>query len=332
MSPLPAPLPAPAHITVLKAGLLSSVQDLGRRARASGVPSGGALDISALRLANALVGNPSSAAALEVTLLGPTLRFETAAQVALCGAPFAAQLTVDGSKQSFAMWRAVNVPAGSVLSIGGAAVGARAILAVRGGLDGKALFGSVSAERRAGFGGHLGGGQPLSAGDVLTWQTQPPLSLPKAFISPELWPRLGAVRDLRVTVTPEGKAMPASLAALLSQIFSVSPQADRMGLRLNESIPVVSDASRLSLPNTVGALQLPPNGQPMVLLADAGTHGGYPQPLVVIRADLGRLAQLRSGDQVRFVKVTPGQAVAALRLQQQHLRQAETALAWHYGQ
>ncbi|WP_420597254.1 biotin-dependent carboxyltransferase family protein [Deinococcus sp.] len=309
-------------LTVLKPGLLSSVQDTGRRARALGVPGGGAADPAALRLANALVGNPANAAALEITLLGPTLRFETAADVTLCGAPFAAHL--DG--EPFPLWRAVSVAAGSVLHIGSAARGARAVLAVRGGLAASSLFGSVAAERRAGFGGHNGDGQPLKAGDTLRWHELPPIQLTRAFISPELWPRLGEIRTLRVSITPEGEQMPESVAALLTQTFKISKQADRMGLRLNESVPAPHQPSRPSLPNVPGAVQLPPGGQPIILLPDAGTHGGYPSPLIVIRADQAALGQLRPGDSLRFEAVTLGAAVEALRRQAEALRGVEAAL------
>ena len=317
-------------LSVLKPGLLSSVQDLGRRSRALGVPGGGAADPVALRLANALVGNPANAAALEITLLGPTLRFETAADVALCGAPFAAHL--DGAP--LPLWRAVSVAAGSVLHIGSAARGARAMLAVRGGLVASPLFGpsplfgSVAAERRAGFGGHNGNGQALKAGDTLRWHELPPIQLPRAFISPELWPRLDNIRTLRVSVTPEGEQMPESVAALLAQTFSVSSQADRMGLRLLGSVPAPHHPSRPSLPNVPGAVQLPPGGQPIILLPDAGTHGGYPSPFIVIRADQAALGQLRPGDSLRFEAVTLGAAVEALRRQAEALRGVEAALRW----
>lgn len=312
-------------IEVIKPGLLSSVQDLGRRARAQGVPAGGALDPSALRLANALVGNPAGAAALEVTLLGPRLHFEAPALVAVCGAPFGAKL--DG--RPFPLWRAVVVGAGQTLEVGSAAQGARAMLAVRGGLLADVVLDSASTELRAGFGGFQG--RALQAGDRLGWHPAPPARPPKASLSPDLWPMFAPVVPIRVLPTSEGEAMPEALAALLSTAFTLSPQADRMGLRLAESVPAPADPSRPSLPGAVGAVQLPPGGQPIILLPDGGSHGGYPQPLVTIRADLSRLAQLRPGDRLRFVPVTAGQARAALWQQERGLRQAEAGLCWWYA-
>lgn len=312
-------------IEVMKPGLLSSVQDLGRRARAQGVPAGGALDASALRLANALVGNPAGAAALEVTLLGPQLRFDAPALVALCGAPF--EVRLDG--HPFPMWRAVLVESGQVLDIGATPQGVRAVLTVRGGLVADRVLGSASTELRAGFGGFAG--RALRAGDPLNWNPTPPAGPPNATISPELRPVFAPITPIRVLTTPEGEAVPDALEALLFTLFTLSSQADRMGLRLNGVVPAPADPSRASLPNAVGAVQLPPGGQPIVLLPDSGSHGGYPQPLVTIRADLAQLAQLRPGDRLRFVPVTVEQARAALWQQEQGLRQAEAGLRWWYA-
>jgi len=309
-------------LEVLRPGLQTTVQDAGRQAAALGVPGGGAADSTALRLANALVGNPPGAAALELTLSGPTLRFEADALAALCGAPFAARL--DG--QDFPLGRAVTVRTGATLEIGGTARGARAVLALRGGLDGQQVFGSRSTDLRTGFGGHAG--RALRAGDRLTWGVLPPPPPPRAFLSPALQTATGPTHVLRVLPTLE--VSPGLLATLTERFFTVSGQADRMGVRLSGSLPAPHDPARVSLPNVPGAVQLPPDGQPILLLPDAGTHGGYPTPLVVASVDRPRLGQLRPGDRVRFQPVTLAQALAALRAQERAIRGAEAALRWWY--
>jgi biotin-dependent carboxylase-like uncharacterized protein len=311
-------------LEILRPGLQSTVQDAGRQAGALGVPGGGAADPPSLRLANALVGNPANAAALEVTLAGPTLRFDADALLALCGAPFAATL----DSQPFPLWRAVQVGAGQTLGIGGTARGARAVLAVRGGLQGEKAFGSRSTDLRSGFGGL--GGRALRAGDQLAWFSLPPATPPRAFLSPTLATPTGPDVELRVLTTPE--ATPDLLAALIGTPFTVSSQTDRMGARLEEAIPAPHDPNRVSLPNVPGAVQLPPDGRPILLLPDAGTHGGYPTPLIVASANLPRLGQLRPGDQVRFQTVTLQEAHAALKRQERDIRQAEAALrGWYKG-
>lgn len=312
-----------AGLEVRRPGLQSTVQDAGRRVRALGVPGGGAADPVALRLANALVGNPPEAAALEVTLAGPTLRFGENALVALCGAPFAA--TLEG--RLFPTGRAVAVQAGQTLTVGGTPRGARAVLAVRGGLDGQAAFGSLGTDLRSGFGGVSG--RALRAGDVLTWASRPDAAPPRALLAPGLLTPTGP--DVLLRVCPTREATPELLTALTGQGFTVSAQADRMGARLTGAVPAPHDPTRVSLPNVPGAVQLPPDGRPILLLPDAGTHGGYPAPLVVVEADLPRLGQLRPGDRVRFRTVTLPEARAARRRQEAALRGVEAALQMWYA-
>ncbi|MBZ9752397.1 biotin-dependent carboxyltransferase family protein [Deinococcus sp. HMF7604] len=310
-------------LEVLRGGLHTTVQDAGRRVRALGVPAGGAADPVARRLANALVGNPPGAAGLEVTLGGPALRFDAGALVSLCGAPFEALL--DG--QPFPLWRAVPVPTGGRLDLRGTPAGARAFLAVRGGLNGQEVFGSHSTDVYSGFGGYEG--RVLRAGDRLTWADRPSVQPPRAFLSPEVQTPTGPNVRLRVVPTPDATAM--LLAALCGPTFTVSAQADRMGVRLTEGVPAPHDPTRASVPNVPGLVQVPPGGQPIVLLPDAGTHGGYPAPLVVIQADLARLGQLRPGNQVQFEPVPTAAARTALWQQEQGLRQAEAALRLWYA-
>lgn len=309
-------------LEVLRPGLQTTVQDAGRRALALGVPGGGAADPVARRLANALVGNPAGAAGLEVTLTGPRLRFGADALVALCGAPFTA--TLNGGP--FPLGRAVAVPTGATLDVGTPARGLRGVLALRGGLDVPEVFGSRATDLKAGFGGLEG--RALRRGDRLGWFSRPEVTAKRAFLSPTLLTPTGPDLTLRVLPTPE--ATPALLGALTRRSLTVSPQADRMGVRLAEEVPAPHDPARVSLPNVPGAVQLPPDGRPILLLPDAGTHGGYPTPLVVAAVDRPVLGQLRPGDRVRFRVVTLAEAHAALRARERALRGAEGALRWWY--
>ncbi|MDL2345930.1 allophanate hydrolase, partial [Deinococcus sp. MIMF12] len=179
----------------------------------------------------------------------------------------------------------------ATLEVGAAARGLRAVLAVRGGLDVPEVFGSRATDLRTGFGGLEG--RALRRGDRLGWLPRPEASPPGAFLSPGLRTPTGPNLTLRVLSTPE--ATPALLAALTGGWFSVGPQADRMGVRLTGEVPVTHDPARVSLPNVPGAVQLPPDGRPILLLPDAGTHGGYPTPLVVAAVDRPVLGQLRPG-------------------------------------
>lgn len=310
---------------VRRPGLQSTVQDAGRRVRALGIPAGGAADPTARRLANALVGNAPGDAGLEVTLHGPALHFRQAALVSLCGAPFTA--TLDG--HPFPLWRAVPVQAGQVLDIGGTTRGSRAFLAVRGGLRGQAVYGSVSTDLRGAFGGLEG--RAVRRGDTLRWAARPAVTPPRAFVGAALHTPTGPHHALRVQVTPEGA--PDRLPPLTGRTFRVGAQADRMGARLGPAVPATHDPARVSLPNVPGQVQLPPDGHLILLLPDAGTHGGYPAPLVVASVDWPRLGQLRPGDTVTFHPRPTAELSAALRAAEREIRQAETALqAWYAAQ
>lgn len=285
---------------VIAPGLLTTVQDTGRTGlRHLGVAVAGALDPLAAWLANRLVANPARAAVLELTLRGPTLRLPAPATIALTGARIQAHL--DGT--SIPMGRPVQLPAGTLV-LGGIGGGVRSYLAVAGGFAVTPVLGSRSTDLRGGFGGL--DGRALQAGDRL------PVDAPSA-IHGRLphWPRWW------VDPTPAPapiRYVPSTLAAaqaLAGTAWQTSPRSDRQGLRLQG--PPLADAPGpgLSEPVAPGTLQLPPDGQPIVLLADAQTVGGYPRLGHVIGADLPRLAQLRPGQAMWFEAVTLAQAQAA---------------------
>ena len=299
------------EIVVVEPGLLTSVQDATRRwgSQRYGVSVGGSLDALAARAANALVGNAPDAALLEITWDGPVLRFSSAVTVAITGAVF--DTAVDGRPAPHAT--AVAVRAGATLSFGILRTGARAYLAFRGGIDVGEVLGSRSTDLRAGFGGFEG--RALRAGDRL------PIG---AAVAPAA-PPPASERPLAVSVPPADAPVrilpgphldrfdPDVLDALCAEPWTVSAQADRMGYRL-DGPPLahagVSEVPSLGLPS--GAIQVPGDGRPIVLLADHQPTGGYPVPAVVIGADLRVLAQRLPGDEVRFEVVSEQRALEAV--------------------
>jgi antagonist of KipI len=310
-------------IAVSKPGVFTTVQDGGRTGfRAFGMPVAGAIDLRAFGIANLLARNPAGAAALEMTLLGGTFRFEREAYVAIAGADMQAKL--DGAP--VATWSAFPVEAGSVLAFGSATDGCRTYLAAHGGIDVPRVLGSRSTYVRGGVGGLAG--RALVAGDSLavSASARPPLrpwSLP-----PELVPRRGAEIRLRVLFGPQDdRFTPEGVATFLGSAYTVTNRNDRMGYTLEGPIirhaggpDIVSDGL---LP---GAVQVPGSGMPIVLMADCQTTGGYAKIAAVIGPDLAELAQARRGDAVRFVRCTMDEAVAAWRAERDQLREIQTRL------
>jgi len=286
-------------IEVLRAGLCDLVMDQGRPGRgALGVPAGGAADPAALAAANALVGNNEAMAGLEVTLSGPLLRFPLGGVVALTGAPFAATRS---SGAALAWNETLVLAAGETLSLARAEAGCRCWLAVRGGLAVPPVMGSRSTFLPAGFGGHRG--RALQAGDVLPCGT-PAGALRVLRVLRTRAPSNAQDAPLRVVAGPQaGEFDDAGLAAFFAGTYRVGGASDRRGLRLRG--PAVTHAQS-TLPSQgvlPGAVQVPPDGQPIILGWDGPVTGGYPVIAAVISADLSRLAQLRPGDAVRFVTV-----------------------------
>ena len=320
--------------SIIRPGLLTTVQDLGRPGyRHAGVPLSGALDAPALRLANLLVGNAPGEAGLEITLAGPTLRFEAPHLLALAGADLSA--TLDG--QPVLLHRPVAVQAGTVLAFGAARAGCRAYLALAGGLGLPPVLGSCATLVRARLGGLHG--RALLAGDALPapgpsglgaalraklalgFQGSSHVAAP--WLPAPAWrPALAAEPVLRALPGPEyAEFAPESWQAFWQQPFVVTPAADRMGYRL-AGPPLVrpTGAELLSSAVAPGTVQVPPGGQPIVLLADCQTTGGYPRLAHVIAADLGRLAQARPGTPLRFQQVSPAEAHALYLAQEAQLR------------
>ena len=276
-------------IEVVEPGALTSVQTARGRPgwRHLGIPVGGAADAWSARLANRLVGNDDDAALLEVTLLGPTLRFGAATRVALTGVRFDA--SVDG--QSVPPFEAREIPDGSILRIGGGD-GARAYLAIAGGVTVEPLLGSAATDLRSGFGGHQG--RALRAGDVLSFGS--------ALRVARRWTGTLPEGPIRIVEGPHVERLAAD--ALTSPAWTVSSAADRTGARLDGPALEGGEAEVASMALPVGAIQVPSDGHPIVMLADRPVTGGYRVPACVIGADVGRVARLRPGDAVRFVSVS----------------------------
>ena len=305
-------------LTVIRPGLLTTVQDLGRwGSQALGVPVSGAMDTFAHRLANALVGNVGGMATLEVTLLGPELRAECALVAAVAGAEFA--VTVEG--RPVPHQAAFTVDAGATLRFGERRGGSRAYLAVAGGIATEAVLGSRATHLVSGMGGH--GGRGLRAGDVLPVAVAARAGAPRAG-RPWRWPDPAAGRALRVMLGPQDAWFSRqSIDALVREAFRVSTQSNRMGFRLEGPTLAPARAEEpLSEPVPFGAIQVPAGGAPILLMADRQTAGGYPKIATVIAADLPVAGQLGPGDVVRFVACTRAEARAALISRERELLRA----------
>lgn len=294
--------------------MLTTVQDLGRWGHQGyGVPVAGPMDVYSHRLANRLVGNSWDAAALEVTLVGPELEADSDAVCAVAGAEF--PLTVDG--RGVRMNTPFGLAKGSHLRFGSRTRGARATLAVAGGITVPALFGSRATSIVSRMGPF--GGRPLAAGDVLPVgqaQAHARVSLP----APSLPLPDGGAR-VRVIMGPHERMFtPAAIEAFLGSRYIVTPQSNRMGYRLDGArITHAGEADILSEATPPGTVQVPASGQPILLMADRQTTGGYPKLATVITADLPLAGQLAPGDWIEFVSTTRQAAVDALREQEARL-------------
>lgn len=295
-----------ASLLVQRPGMLTTVQDLGRWGfQDSGVPVAGPMDAWSHRLANRLVGNPDEAAALEITLIGPDLEFESSATFAIAGAEFPAAL--DGVPVR--LNEAMVAGAGSRLSFGVRTRGTRGYLAVAGGIDVEPTFGSRATHLLSGMGPT--GGRALVAGDRLPIGT--PVRQGRLRAGRPLALPAGGAR-LRVVWGPQDDYFTAdALTALVTSRYQVTPQSNRQGYRLQG--PALSHergADILSDATPIGSLQVPASGQPILLMADRQTTGGYPKIATVITADLPLAGQLAPGDWVEFAACSLADARAAL--------------------
>jgi antagonist of KipI len=294
-------------LRVKEPGLFTTVQDLGRpHAIAAGVPPGGAMDRFAHSAANLLVGNDRSAATLECTLRGPRLVVERPCLIAITGANFDPR--VNG--RAAPMWMSIFLWAGDELTFGPRQSGGRAYIAVAGGVAADRWLGSLSTYVIAGRGGMHG--RPLLGGDIITTAGEPSgPAISGREMSLHLRPDYGD-HTLHVIDGPHMLRLGAEgRDHLFQSSFQVSRDADRMGYRLDGARLETAGEELLSFGLTAGAVQVPRGGQPILLMADHQTAGGYPVVATVISASMPIAAQLVPGDELRFEEIT---IEAALRL------------------
>lgn len=303
------------YVSVLRPGLLTTVQDLGRPMyRAMGVSASGAMDALSLRLANILVGNEEGTAALEVTIVGPHLQFQSDGVIAITGGNLSPVL----NGQVVSMWKALRVKQGDELRFGKYIDGCRAYIAFSGGIQTPSVMGSRSTFTRGNYGGMEG--RALEAGD----------RLPLGPTNYEVGDLVG--RRLRTADIPDFKTTrpvqfilgphhqefaEKSVAAFLHEAYTVSNESDRMGYRLQGPImehlnspDIISDFI------TVGTIQVPGSGQPIIHMADCGTSGGYTKMGVIITTDLSYVAQRKPGDNIQFQPIEMAEAQRQLREQE----------------
>jgi antagonist of KipI len=301
-------------IRIVRPGMLTTVQDLGRWGlQGSGVPVAGPMDSYSHRLANRLVGNDENAAALEVTLIGPELEADSEITCAVAGARFA----LFAGDAPVPVHQAFTLRRGERLRFGPRTAGARATLAVRGGFDVDAPFGSCATSLISQIGPI--DGRALTAGDVL--RIRFPMRAPRREVTavPLPLPRGGA--KLRVIRGPhESMFLPAAYDALFGSRFSVTTNSNRMGYRL-EGPPLehANTADILSDATPIGSIQVPASGQPILLMADRQTTGGYARIATVISADLPVAGQLAPGDWIEFEPCARSAAIDALKRQRARL-------------
>jgi antagonist of KipI len=302
-------------VRVRKSGLLTTVQDRGRWGyQAMGVPVAGPMDMYSHRLANAMVGNAADAATLEVTLAGPELEFEDERDVAVTGAEFE-----QVSRQVF------RVHAGKRVTFGARVRGARAYVAISGGIETPIVLGSRSTHLPSAMGGV--DGRALKTGDELRLGAR---SATTAFVASAfrrtLTPTLTSETPAIVRVLPgpqRDRFTANALDALQSSPYRIGTDSNRMGYRLTgprlehtRGADIISDAT------PIGSLQVPASGQPILLMADRQTTGGYAKIATVISADIGVAGQLLPGDEIRFAVCTRAEALTALIAQEQTLMAA----------
>jgi antagonist of KipI len=297
-------------LAVVEPGLMTTIQDLGRPgAIAAGVPPGGAMDRFAHRAANLLVGNAPQDATLECTLKGPVLMAAEACLVAIAGADLDPHL--DG--EPVETWTAFTFARGSRLSIGLRRSGARAYVAIAGGFEGERWLGSRSTSLMTGRGGMRG--RALAAGDELSVAVVRAAPVGPRRLEAALRPDYSR-HVLEVMPGPHARRLDAeSKRALFAETFAVGVDSNRMGYRLEGPSLAARGDELLSFGLVAGAVQLPGSGQPIVLMADHQTAGGYPVIATVVSASMPVAAQLAPGDALRFAQISAAQAHARRKQQ-----------------
>jgi biotin-dependent carboxylase-like uncharacterized protein len=311
-------------IRVLHPGLYTTVQDEGRnKYLAFGMPKAGVMDRYSARMANLLCGNPFSAAVLEIAMGGGRFQFEQTGRIAVCGAE--AELKLNENR--IQTWTAVDVSEGDILEISAATLGLRNYLAISGGVDVPVVMGSRSTYSRAGIGGFEG--RPLKAGDRLPVGQALPMTAAPIGVPPEFIPSISSEISLRVLLGPQDNLFASQgIETFLNSCYTVSNDVDRMGYRL-EGTPIehINGADIISDALAPGAVQVPGNGNPIVMMVDCGTTGGYAKIATVISSDLAKISQAQPQDCIRFVQCTDEEAIQAYRDEMECYRKVAECVA-----
>ncbi|HXG38007.1 MAG TPA: biotin-dependent carboxyltransferase family protein [Bacteroidota bacterium] len=301
------------RILVHTPGFLTTIQDLGRPGFAHlGVSASGAADALSLRLGNLLVGNPETAAGLEMTLIGGVFEFESETLVAVTGSDFEPRL----NGASVPLWTSFAVRGGDRLEFGPTKSGARCYLCIRGGVDCPPVLGSASTHLLTSLGGLEG--RALKKGDVIQIHRGSPQHSALLRMKPEVLDALFQATPLRVTRGPQADWFSRETHALLSSSpYTVSENSNRMGLRLiGPELKRTIDRELLTEGVSLGAVQVPQGGQPIILFVEHQTTGGYPKIANVILADMHRVGQLRPRDEVRFEFISMDMALNLFQQQE----------------
>src|SRR5262245_59020155 len=309
------------NVRVIKPGMLTTIQDRGRWGlQARGVPVAGPMDPASHRLANALVGNDGDAATLEITLLGPELEFEAERVIAVAGGEF--EMTLDN--KPVPMHAPFIVSAESRLRFGARRRGARAYLAMAGGIAIPPTLGSRSTHLTSALGGF--DGRALRTGDLLPLGNPADARRTAPALTESLVPLPDHHARIRVLPGPQVDYFgPDAIELLQSKPYVVEQNSDRMGFRLSgPRLPHLRGADIISDATPLGALQVPASGQPILLMADRQTSGGYPKIATVISADISVAGQLGPGDTIEFAVCDTREAMAALIAQERVLMAIET--------
>jgi antagonist of KipI len=324
-------------IKVKKSGLLTSIQDLGRYgSQKYGVIASGAMDTLSHRIANMLVGNSENEATVEMTMLGAHFEFQSDSLISICGGDLSPVLNDRPAK----MWRPLFVKKGSLLTFGRAKKGCRGYLAAAGGFDVPEVMGSKSTYLRAGIGGYEG--RAIESGDRLSFGKMSeqsirlferffdsaPYSELEWFASPEFIPFLREDESVRVIkgrqyddFTEKSKSM------IFSEPYKITPQSDRMGYRMEgPKLSLENKAEMISEAVTFGTIQVPADGNPIILLADRQTTGGYPKIAQVASVDLPYLSQFKPGEVVQFKEVSLDEAQKLLIESERRLKHLKQGL------
>lgn len=302
------------EIRIHRPGPLSTIQDRGRFGlQALGIPTAGAADLFSYRLGNRLLGNPDTAAAIEYWILGPEIEaVGEPLRVALVGGGGTLARAADGSRWTMPAWRTVTLMPGDKLALGPTVGGAVGYACVSGGIAVPEVMGSRSTYVRAKLGGFEG--RPLKTGDIVpVGAAVDPASANRALVAAPV----DGEGPFRVVLGPQDDYFAAeAVARFFSQPFAISPQSDRMGKRLTGAALAFADGKTADIASdamVAGAIQVPGSGEPIVMLADRATVGGYAKIGAVIGADLPRFARLKPGAEVRFAQISVREAEAAAR-------------------